>query len=130
MTEVKAKTLTEKWKGKTMRKRSMAKLAIVLAVGVCICLMGGQVFACGLEGSAKRTDGSKVDGTAKISTSWNNNKAYPRNGYYMLDLGSSACGQSVEVYVNGYSIGRYKIPSSGNARVNVTIKGSSDVPVR
>lgn len=113
-----------------MKKRSMLKTAIVLSVGICICLIGSQAFACGLEGSAKRTDGSKVDGSARISTSWNSKEAYPRNGYYTLDLGSSACGQTVEVYVNGYSIGRYKIPSSGNATVNVTLKGSSDVPVR
>jgi len=117
-----------------MGKGIMAKAAVVLGVSVFICLMsglvGGRVFACGLEGSAKRTGGSKVDGTAKITTSWNSNTAYPRNGYYTLDLGSSACGQTVEVYVNGYSIGRYKIPSNGNATVNVTLKGSSDMPVR
>jgi hypothetical protein len=50
-------------------------------------------------------------------------KAYPRNGYYTLGLGSSACGQSVEVFVNGYSIGKYNIPSICNATVNITLKG-------
>ncbi len=93
-------------------------------------LVGTHSVACGIEGSATRTDGSKVDGTVKISTSWNSNKAYPRGGSYGLDLGSSACGNRVTVYVNGYDIGKYSIPNSGFARVNVTMKGSSDAPVR
>lgn len=112
-----------------MKKRKM-KLAVVLALSAYICFMSAQVFACGIEGTAMRTDGSKVDGTVTISTSWNGKEAYPKDGHYTLDLGSSVCGESVEVYVNGYSIGRYKIPSSGNATVNVTLKGSTDVPVR
>jgi hypothetical protein len=90
----------------------------------------GPAFSCGIEGNAVRTDGSKVDGTARVSTSWNSKTAYPHNGYYNLDLGSGACGESVEVYVNGNSIGRRSIPNSGNARVNFTLKGTSDMPVR
>ncbi len=73
--------------------------------------------ACGIEGRATRTDGSKVEGTVTVSTSWNSSKAFPRGGSYSLDLGSSACGQSFEVFVNGYSIGRRTAPSSGNATV-------------
>jgi len=30
-----------------------------------------QAQACGIEGSARRTDGSRVDGTARVSASWN-----------------------------------------------------------
>jgi len=102
----------------------------VLTVFGFVALLYAQSIACGIEGSAKRTDGSKVDGTVKVSTSWNSNKAYPRGGSYSLDLGSSACGERVTVYVNGYDIGKYSIPSSGYARVNVTMKGTSDAPVR
>ena len=80
-----------------------------------------QAFACGFEGSAVRSDGSKVDGTAKISTSWNSKKAYPRNGYYSLELGSSACGESITLYADGKDKGRYTLPSSGMKTVNVTI---------
>ena len=87
-------------------------------------------FACGIEGSATRTDGSKVDGTARVSTSWSGKDAYPRGGYYNLDLGSNACGENIEVYVNGNSIGRRSIPNSGNARVDFVLKGTSDMPVR
>ncbi len=105
----------------------MKKVLSVLSV---FALIGIQSMACGIEGSATRTDGSKVDGTVKVSTSWNSNKAYPRGGSYSLDLGSSACGERVTVYVNGYDIGKHSIPSSGFARVNVTMKGTSDSPVR
>lgn len=108
----------------------MVKAAVVLVLSVFISLAGVQAFACGIEGTAMRTDGSKVDGTARVSTSWNSKETYPEKGSYTLDLGSNACGESVEVYVNGTSIGRYSIPNSGNARVNITLKGSSDMPVR
>ena len=87
-------------------------------------------LACGIEGSATRTDGSKIDGTAQVSNSWNSQTTYPRNGRYELDLGSSACGESVEVYANGQSLGRHSIPSSGNTTVNVVLKGSSDFVVQ
>ena len=113
-----------------MKRGIMAGWIVVLALGLCVLCTGVEGFACGIEGSAMRTDGSKVDGTVRVSTSWNSSEAFPRNGYYTLELGSSACGESVNVYVNGYDIGRYGIPNNGNARVNVTIKGTSDVPVR
>ncbi len=70
----------------------MSKSTIVSAEGICICLAGARTFACGREGSAKRTDGSKVDAPAGISTGWNGKTAYPKNGCYALDLGSAACG--------------------------------------
>jgi hypothetical protein len=93
-------------------------------------IMAGNVFACGIEGTATRTDGSKVDGTATVSTSWNSKKAYPKDGYYELDLGSSVCGEEITVYVNGYKLREVRIPNSGNARVDFVLKGSSDVPIR
>ncbi len=64
-------------------------------------LLSGQVFACGIQGTAINSDGSKIDGTGKISTSWNSEKAYPRNGTYSLDLGSSVCGNKITVYLDG-----------------------------
>ena len=53
-----------------------------------------------LYGSASRRDGSKIDGTATVSTSWNSHKEYPRNGQYSLDLGSNP-RQKITVYVDG-----------------------------
>lgn len=104
----------------------MKKMIIITAIS----LFAAQVFACGISGSAYRTDGSRVDGTAKISTDWDSSRTYPRDGMYSLDLGSSACGKRVEVYVNGNSVGSVMLPSSGYANVNVTLDGASDMPVR
>lgn len=69
-----------------------------------------------LYGSAQRRDGSKIDGTATVSTSWNSNEAYPRNGQYTLDLGSNP-RQKLTVYVDG---GRYaEIYVDGDARLDI-----------
>ncbi|MDX8376828.1 MAG: hypothetical protein R8L53_02255 [Mariprofundales bacterium] len=64
-------------------------------------LLSNSAFACGIEGTAVNSDGSKIDGSATISTSWNSKKAHPRNGTYSLDLGSSICGESTTVYIDG-----------------------------
>ena len=64
-------------------------------------LLPSLAFACGIQGTAVNSDGSKIDGSGKISTSWNSNKAFPENGKYSLDLGSSACGEKVTVYLDG-----------------------------
>lgn len=104
---------------------------IVLVSAAALFALSQATFACGLEGSATRTDGSKVDGTGgRVSTSWNGNDVYPRNGHYQLDLGNSACGEKVTVYVSGNEMGRYRLPDSGYLRFDYTLKGTSDYPVR
>lgn len=108
---------------------ALTRLTLV-ALSVGAALMPRTAEACGLEGRASRTDGSKVDATAKISTSWNEVVAYPRSGAYSLELGAAACGEAVEVFVNGYSLGRTKLQSSGNATLNFVLEGSTDRPVR
>jgi hypothetical protein len=60
-----------------------------------------NVYACGIRGSAVNADGSKIDGSGTISTSWNSEKTYPRNGTYSLDLGDSICGKTITVYLDG-----------------------------
>lgn len=77
--------------------------------------------ACGIEGKAVRKDGSKVNNTATISTSWNSKKAFPKDGWYTLDLGSSACGASLTVYVDGNNSKQITMPSSGNKRVDFVV---------
>ena len=85
--------------------------------------------ACGFDGHLIRGDGSRVDGTARVSTSWNSKRAeFPRPGYYFLDLGPNACGEKIELYVNGYSMGRYNVPRRGMVTVDVKLKG--DIPIR
>jgi len=85
-------------------------------------LLSSPAWSCGIEGTVKRPDGSKVNGTATVSTSWNGKKAVPRNGEYELELGSSACGASITVYVDGKKITSIKLPSSGNADLNIVVK--------
>jgi hypothetical protein len=80
-----------------------------------------SALACGLEGRATRGK-SNVDGTVRVSTSWNGKEAFPRGGSYSLELGDSACGESVEVFVDGKSIGRRSIPKRGMARVDISVK--------
>jgi hypothetical protein len=107
----------------------MAKFFLTLVLTAALMVPATLSFACGIAGSATR-GGSDVDGTVKVSTSWNSSTAYPRKGTYSLDLGNSACGENIEVFVNGYSIGKYRLPSSGNAKVNFQMKGTTDYPIR
>jgi len=53
-----------------------------------------------ISGTAVNSDGSKIDGTATVSTSWNGNKAFPRNGMFTLDLGGNP-KKSITVYLDG-----------------------------
>ena len=91
------------------------KKALLASLVVSGLFFGSQVFACGIQGTAINSDGSKIDGTGTISTSWNSKKAYPKNGEYSLDLGSSVCGETITVYLDG-----------NNGR-KVTVKGWTTV---
>jgi len=91
-------------------------------VFVVCALLSSSAWACGVEGEVTRSDGSKVDKTATISTSWDSSKAYPKKGWYELDLGSSACGASINIYVDGNNSKRITLPSSGNLRVDYVLK--------
>ena len=53
-----------------------------------------------ISGTAVNSDGSKINGTGTVSSSWNGNKAYPKNGMFTLDLGSNP-KKSVTVYLDG-----------------------------
>ena len=72
-----------------------------------------------LYGTCKRKDGSKVDGTVKISTSWNGKKAYPKDGSYRLDFGGKV-GKTITVYVNGSKYGTVEV--KGNSELNIVVK--------
>lgn len=71
-----------------------------------------------LYGSAHRSDGSKIDGTATISTSWNGTKAYPHGGQYRLDLGNNP-RQSVTIYVDGTTYTLAHV--DGDTRVDIQL---------
>lgn len=71
-----------------------------------------------IYGTAVHSDGSRVDRTARIGTSWNSNVAYPRMGKYELDLGSNP-RKEITVYVNGM---RYtKIHVDGDTRLDIRL---------
>ena len=53
-----------------------------------------------ISGTAVNRDGSKIDGTATVTTTWNRNRAYPKNGMFTPDLGGNL-KQSVTVYLDG-----------------------------
>jgi hypothetical protein len=77
------------------------KKAMTLCCIMAGLFVAGQTLACGIEGTAVNSDGLKINGTGTISTSWNSEKAFPRSGYYSLDLGSSVCGERITVYLDG-----------------------------
>lgn len=69
-----------------------------------------------LQGTCVRNDGSKVDGTSRISTSWNSKTATPRNGVYSLDFGGKV-GKAIDVYVDGKKCGTVTV--SGTTTFNI-----------
>jgi hypothetical protein len=71
-----------------------------------------------IYGTAYRKDGSKVNGTITVSTSWNGNKAFPNNGSYTLDLGSNP-KKSITIYVNGMNYTSVYV--DGSACVNIIV---------
>jgi len=72
-----------------------------------------------IYGSAHYRDGSKCDGTATITNSWDSNRAYPKNGQYRLELAYSNPKQKVKVYVNGMSFAEIYV--DGDTRLDVIV---------
>ena len=81
--------------------KSLYRLYLTIFVTLALLFVGVSYAgeAC-IYGSAKNSDGSKIDGTCRVSTSWNSQKAYPRNGEYRLCLGSNP-KQMITIYVDG-----------------------------
>lgn len=69
-----------------------------------------------IYGTAIRSDGSKVNGTMTVGTSWNGNVAYPRNGEYRLELGGNP-RQRITVYVDHMTY--TEILVDGDTRVDI-----------
>jgi hypothetical protein len=114
-----------------MRRLEMTRCLrnFLLLAGI-VCLGHGQAFACGFDGPIEHGDGSGVSGGSgvRVATSWNSERAqFPRKGYYFLDLGPNACGEKIELFVNGYSMGRYNVPNRGMVTVPVKLKGNTPV---
>ena len=95
----------------------MKKIGLIVLLSV-FCLMITATYAgeaC-IYGSAVNFAGSKIDGSAKISTSWNDVKAFPRNGEYQLCLGSNP-RKSITIYVNGAKYTTLSV--NGNTRLDI-----------
>jgi hypothetical protein len=69
-----------------------------------------------IYGTAVRSDGSKVDRTTRISTSWNSHDAFPHDGEYELELGSNP-KQSITLYVDGMTYTEVYV--DGDTRVDI-----------
>jgi hypothetical protein len=96
------------------------KKLFVLAL-VTLFIASGLAYASDacIYGTAKYRDGSKSDGEATISTSWNSKKAWAENGKYRLCLGSNP-RKKITVYVNG---SKYKeLYVNGDTRLDIVIR--------
>jgi len=84
-----------------------------------LALLAAPAHADSIYGSCVRPDGSKCDGAARISTSWNGKQAFPRGGRYRLDFGGTV-GKRITVYCDGSSVG--SIVVKGEARLDVVCR--------
>jgi len=91
----------------------------LLTVVVVLFLSAGVSLADTLSGTIHHKDGSKVNKTAKISTSWNGEQAtYPASGEYKIDF-KGKVGKKITIYVNGdtYTV----IEVKGDTRLNIRL---------
>jgi len=72
-----------------------------------------------LYGICVRGDGSKVNGSVKISTSWNSKVAFPRNGKYELDFDGSVA-KTITVYVDGAKYATIYV--NNNTRLDIVVR--------
>jgi hypothetical protein len=91
---------------------------VVICFVAVVMLSSAAACADTLYGTCVYSDGSKVNGTVTISTSWNGKKAFPKKGKYRLDFGGSV-GKEITVYVNG---DRYAtIEVNGDTELNIVV---------
>ncbi len=94
-------------------KKTAGILGLSLLVLIATAAWAGE--AC-LYGKAVWASGDKIDGSSRVSTSWNGNTAYPRNGEYRLCLGSNP-KKTITVYLNGDRYGEVYV--DGNTRFDI-----------
>jgi hypothetical protein len=94
----------------------LKKLALCMAVGL-LPTMSITAYADSIYGNCYNKSGQKCDyGVHRISTSWNSQKAYPRNGVYEIDFGKSV-DYRITVYCDGKRVGTVYV--DGHVRYNV-----------
>lgn len=87
-------------------------------VSVLMCVVPSVGYCDSLFGTCVRKDGSKVDGTVRISTSWNSKKGISSNGRYRLDFGGKV-GKTITVYVEGSRYTTIKV--DGDTELNIVV---------
>lgn len=94
------------------------KTGYMVAFTISGMLFAGTAQAGGacLYGSARWSSGSEIDGSTRVTTSWNSKKAYPRNGEYELCYDRNP-DRRVTVYVQGRDVGDVYL--DGNTRFDV-----------
>ena len=92
----------------------------LLTVVVVLFLSAGVSLADTLSGTIHHKDGSKVNKTAKISTSWNGEQAtYPASGEYKIDF-KGKVGKKVTVYVNGEKYTEIEV--KGDTKLDIQLR--------
>ena len=91
----------------------------LLVASLVVLFSAGALFADTLSGTILHKDGSKVNKTARISTSWNSEVAtYPASGEYKIDF-KGKVGKTITIYVNG---DRYTtIEVKGDTKLNIRL---------
>lgn len=93
----------------------MKKVVITAILVVAPISLAWAEDAC-LYGSARWKDGSKIDGSTTVSTSYNSKKAFPKKGEYKLCFGSNP-NKRVTVYLDGMTYAEVLV--KGNTRFDI-----------
>ncbi len=93
----------------------MKNLMIVAAMTMIPLTVALADDAC-LYGSAKWASGSKIDGSTRISTSYNGKEAFPRSGEYRLCFGSNPKSR-ITVYIDSRTY--TEVVVNGNTRLDI-----------
>jgi len=97
----------------------MKKIIVLSLVTLFIASVFAYAGDACVYGTAVYRDGSKSDGEATISTSWNSKKAFPRNGKYRLCLGSNP-KKTITIYVNGMKYTDLYV--NGDTKLDIVIR--------
>ncbi len=97
------------------------RMVTVLGLAVVLCLASTVAFADAIYGQCFAKSGEKCAASNhRISTSWNDNKAYPDGqGRYFLNLGGTV-DKTITIYCDGSSVGSVYV--KGDVEFNVHCK--------
>ncbi|MEM8931975.1 MAG: hypothetical protein AAGE94_12425 [Acidobacteriota bacterium] len=94
----------------------MRKVVLLILLTLLVAPVSALAGEACLYGKATWRSGSKIDGSTRVSTSWNGREAFPKNGEYRLCLGSNP-KQKITVYVDGNTY--IEIYVDGDTRLDI-----------